>query len=450
MSTKRQCLVLFAACLMTVIDADAAPAGFNYDESKVPAYELPALLVCQDGTRVMSARDWQKKRRPELVDLFQSHVYGRLPQQRLKEVRSEVTSVDKAALGGLATRKEVTVHFTRGAEGPRMHLLIFTPNNAGKPVPAFLGLNFQGNHAVHPDPAITLSQSWMRSGGKGVVNNRATEEARGAASSRWPVEMILKRGYGLVTIYYGDIEPDHAEGWTNSVRSLFQPRSLAVRKPGAQPLGVTRGRGAPDEASAEDWGAIGAWAWGLSRALDYLEKDPQVDAKRVAVMGHSRLGKTSLWAGASDERFAMVISNDSGCGGAALSRRQFGETVARINTSFPHWFCGRFKDYNGRENTLPVDQHGLIALMAPRPVYVASALEDQWADPKGEFLSALHAGPLYELFGRRGVNVSEQPPVDHPVGEFVGYHVRTGGHDVKDYDWEQYLRFADRHLKRSR
>lgn len=414
-------------CLMTLATAD--PEGFNYDEAKVPRFTLPDPLVSNEGAPVSSTSQWQRNRRGEILRHFEEAVYGKRPGKP-EALEFAITSLDENALGGKARRKQISVLFEGGGRPFAVHVLIYLPKDASKPAPLFIGYNFNGNHSVNADPGIHLSKSWMRKNENGNQSHRATDASRGTASSRWPVETILARGYGLATAYYGDIEPDHANGWKDGIRSYYKTDD------NGQPLAL------------EDWSAISAWSWALSRIVDYLETDSDIDAKRIALFGHSRLGKTSLWAGASDERFAITISNDSGCGGAALSRRAFGETVARINTNFPHWFNQSFKQYSGNENALPIDQHELIALMAPRPVYVASAVDDEWADPNGEFLSAKAAGPVYGLFGKRGVGVDQQPPINTPVGDFIGYHVRSGGHNVTDYDWEQYLNFADRHFGR--
>lgn len=402
----------------------AANAQTNYDESKVPDYTLPELLKTEAGSRVQSIKDWETTRRGEIVKLFEEQVYGRFPEGK---VTSSFKVVDEEAnvLDGQAIRRQVRIRFSREETSHEMTLLLYLPASAKKPVPVFLGLNFFGNHTIHADAKIEIPDTWVPNSDRFcIIGNRADEVSRGVRAHRWPVERLLARGYGLATVYCGEIDPDFDDNFQNGVHSLFPSAT---------------------EREKAQWSTISAWAWGLSRALDYLQQDAQVDAKKVTVIGHSRLGKASLWAGATDQRFAMVISNNSGCGGAALSRRRFGETLKDINDRFPHWFCENFKQYNEREDQQPVDQHQLLALMAPRPLYVASAQRDEWADPKGEYLALYQAVAAYQLY-QPAVELPAAPPaVNSPVHRSaLAYHIRTGPHDITRYDWERYMDFADR------
>ncbi len=398
------------------------PADTNYDESKVPAYELPDPLITQDGRRIADAADWAGLRRPEVLDAFSRHVYGRTPAI---ETRLEVrpNAPDAVVFDGLAVRQQVRLRLLGSEAAPWIDLLLYIPRRVQGPAPVFLGLNY-GNQGVHSDP--------------GILPSRNSVAARGEHAHRWPLETLLRGGYAVASFHGGDIEVDRHG-------SSCRVNEETIRG-GIRHWVLTRdGR---KEAAEDEWGALGAWAWGLSRVLDYLVSDPATDGGRVAVFGHSRTGKAALWAGAQDPRFAVVISNNSGQGGAALARRKFGETVAASCSLSGSWYCDAYRRYANNEGALPVDAHLLIALMAPRPVYVASAVEDRWADPKGEFLAVLHAEPVYRLLGRPGLGLPapDMPKLDQPVGGTLGYHLRSGDHEITAYDWARYLDFADRHL----
>lgn len=400
----------------------------NYDEAKVPAYTLPNPLVSESGKAIKRASQWEKQRRPEVQSLFEQHVYGKTLGG--DAAAYEVIAVDKEALGGLATRKEVAIYTTADKSRP-IHVLIYLPNSRTGAAPVFMGLNYGGNQAVSTDPGIRITTRWTRYAKQpGFPEGYANEQSRGTFASRWPIEFIISRGYGVVTAYYGDLQLDRPDidSMDDSFHTWF-----------AGQTGIQRDSGS--------WGAIGTWAWSLSKMMDYLETDSDVDSKRVAVVGHSRLGKTALWAAAQDQRFAMAISNNSGEGGAAIARREYGERIADLNRSFPHWFNGNFKQFDGKESRLPVDFHELLSLIAPRPLYVASASEDLWADPKGEYLSLYHAGPVYHLYKQQTLQDAEPPAVGEVrvVGP-LGYHNRPGKHDINIYDWERYVDFADKQL----
>lgn len=371
--------------------AGAQAPSANYDESKVPKYVLPDPLVTLHGKRIKNAETWEKKRRPEILKLFETEVYGRTMVGRPKEMTWELISTDANALAGSAIAKTVAIYFAGKKDGPQMELHIVLPVKVREPVALFLM------------PTISDPKP----------------------------ENLLRRGYGLAYFNPASVEPDQDDGYPQSVRAYFA-------KPGQSEPG-------PDE-----WGALGAWAWAMSRAMDYLVTDPEVDARKISITGFSRYGKVAMWAGAQDERFAIVFSGESGCGGATIVRRQYGETVKAINAYAPHWFDRNFKSYAERVNELPVDWHMLIALMAPRPVYIATAEEDRWGDPRGSFLAAKSAESVYKLFGKAGLGVDEMPPLETSVGGVIGFHNRKGAHGLTDYDWEQFLNFADRQFGRER
>ncbi len=420
--------LIFAAC--TLLWAAPLHAQTNPDQSRQPVMpaHLPDPLVFADGTPVATPAQWPR-RRQELLHLFTEQMYGRMPG-RPTEMRFHVLDLDRHALGGKATREQISILFRGRENGPRLDLLVYVPNHVKHP-PVILGFNFWGNETVHPDPGIRISDRWVESGPTSyldlscVKNNRATQACRGIDAGRWPVEKILNAGYALATAYRGDVDPDRKDGYKESIRSAWPELS----------------------AGGNNFSTIAAWSWAMSRALDYLEQDRLVDGHRVVAFGWSRLGKAALWAGATDSRFAAVISNESGAGGAKLFHDVHGETVQMLNVRFPYWFCGNFKQYNGRDADLPFDQNEVLALIAPRPLYIASAILDENADPQAEFLGALAVTPVYRFLGSTGLPADTWPSVDQPVLGRVSYHVRSGVHSVTDFDWEQYLRFSDAWVK---
>jgi hypothetical protein len=411
----------FVIVLCLISFYSLAQNNTNYDESKVPQYVLPDVLLLGNGQKVETKEQWEKLRRPELLEIFATQMYGRTPVEKI-HVRYETLTENPNDLGGKATGKQVKFIFSNKGKELEAILLLYIPNKPQKNVPVFVSYNYQGNHSTTLDTTVIYSPALHL-----VREPGHPDWKRGNQASRWCHERMIDRGYAVATMCYHDIFPDKEGLRDHSIVSLFSGYDPASE--------------APDE-----WQAIGAWAWGSSRIVDYLETEDRIDKDKIAIMGHSRQGKAALWAGAQDVRFSIVISNDSGSGGAALSKREFGERVANVSSIRPFWFCPAFNQYRNNETNLPFDQHELIALMAPRKVYVAGAAEDLWADPKGEFLGAYHAGPVYQLYGLSTIESDRMPELHQPVMTNIGYHIRAGKHDVTDYDWERFMDFADKHF----
>ena len=419
-------LIISIAILLSASLSFAQQVDVNYDESKVPVFTPPDPLTFNDGRKITTVKQWENQRRPELMEMFSAQMYGRTPTNKIK-VNYVTLSENPNFMNGKATCKQVKFIFTNGKKNVEALLLLILPNWTKEKAPVFVAYNFNGNHSTTSDPSIEYPLFFAVTETPEHIRWVFSNRERGGQSTRWSYDKIIDRGYGVATMFYQDIYPDKPGYADHSVVSLF---------PGYN----------PDQKKPDEWQALGAWAWGMSRIVDYLETQKRVDSKKIITMGHSRLGKATLWGGTQDKRFRIVISNNSGCGGAAMSKRVFGENVAVITRSFPHWFCPDFNRYANNEANLPFDQHQLVALIAPRKVYITSAVEDTWADPKGEFLTGYYAGTVFELYGFKGLGVNVLPPLNQPIMNDVGYHIREGVHDVTEYDWMRFMDFADKHL----
>ena len=381
-----------------------------YNESRIPSYVLPELLLSAEGEVIQTAEEWRTVRRPQILSLFSNLVYGRTPAPASPlHTTYEVVQTDDEFMGGTATRNEIKISFSNDQGAAEMVILVFIPNEASHPAPAFM---------IHSFDETTSSK----------FDEHPSEPGR--LKNNWPLGEFLDRGYAFVAVHQTDLVGHNEVAFERGIHPLF----------------FKDGQSFPH---ADEWGVLSAVAWGGMRALDYLETEPMIDHNRVALMGHSKMGKAALWTAAQDERFAMVISAQSGCAGAALWRRRSGETLSKMVTRFPYWLSRNAWKFVDQEDDLPIDQHMLLALVAPRPLYVASGSEDGWADPRGEYLSAYHASEVYQLLGKKGLTSEATPPLNEPLWESdVGYHIKTGGHSVEMYDWLRFLDFMDYHFKR--
>ncbi|MFM8250448.1 MAG: acetylxylan esterase [Planctomycetota bacterium] len=389
--------------------------------------ELPDPLVMLDGSRVTTPEQWRTRRRPELKALFQHYMYGRLPA-RPRAAVVESSWQDSSFLQGQAVISEETIAF-QGPDLPqRLRVLTIRPKQAG-PVPAFVAMNFCGNHAVVNHPKIAIPTTWVYNSCAGVEKERATEKGRGGQADVWNVDLIVQRGYALVSFYSGDIDPDTPD-FADGIEPYFLPAGQTGPK-------------------ADDAGAIAAWAWGYHRVADHLlerHAEQFTQERGLIAVGHSRNGKTALLAAAMDERFAIAMPHQAGCGGTAPSRGKVGESVKQINDRFPHWFCDAFTAFNDDPTKLPFDQHSLVALCAPRPVLFTNAQEDQWANPDGQFEMLRAAEPVYQLLQVSGLVSPSRPALGKLAAGRLGYFIRDGKHSMNRVDWQAFLDYADAQL----
>ncbi len=419
-------VVLLTACSLSF------SAEFPDFKSLPSRPEFPDPLVMLDGTKVTTAADWNAGRKPELQALFQHYMYGYLPPKPGKWIVEEVLFTDPTFLDGKATLSESRLAFFNPDLKHRLHVLLVIPNKRSGPAPVFVGMNFCGNHALANHPKIHIPESWVYKSCAGSENERATEKGRGTQSDAWNLDLVIDRGYALANFYSGDIDPDTAD---------FSD--------GIEPAFYKQGQTSPGPSDA---GAISAWAWGYHRVIDFLveKHSSAIDVKRIAAVGHSRNGKTTLLAAAMDERIALAIPHQAGCGGTAPSRvaidRKDVETIRRINTVFPHWFCDNFVLFNETPDKLPFDQHCLLALCAPRPVLYSNAVEDQWANPDGQFEMLKAAAPVYALLGTSGLDAKERPASRVLLDSKLGYFIRPGKHSMDREDWGIFLDYADKHF----
>ena len=403
-------ILLFSSTLALSREPKEYDSDIIYDESKVPHYDLPPLLVTAEGKAIKTPEEWRNIRRPQILALFSNLVYGRVPEpQSPVKIQFEVKKTEPKFMGRKATRKDVQIRFSNDKGKAEMLILVFVPNKAIKPVPAFMKHSFNNTRSRDFD-AHPIWTSRLRNG--------------------WPLGEFFDRGYAFIAVYQQDLVGHNEVEFLKGIHPLFYKKGQSFPK-------------------AHEWGVLSAVAWGAMRAMDYLQTDSDIDHKRVAIMGHSKMGKAALWTAAQDERFALVISAQSGCAGAALWRRRSGETLEQMVTRFPYWLCRNAWKFVNQEDDLPVDQHMLLACIAPRPVYVHSGVEDTWADGRGEYLSAYHASEVYRLLGKKGPTSESSPPVGEAIIDSdVGYHIRQGGHSIEKYDWQRFLDFADYHLKK--